>query len=135
MFPSGIEPETFCVLGRCDNRYTTETCYKWFIGSFFYPIIFLKFRSEFIEILVNSVSFTALFIMRKVKMFMVQNTEIEHFLTFHTWRVFTFPFSKHGKLALSTGYEMRKVKIQVNYYIHFPCFIARKVSNFCVLKQ
>ena len=22
---SGIEPETFCVLGRCDNRYTTET--------------------------------------------------------------------------------------------------------------
>jgi hypothetical protein len=25
MFPSGIEPETFCVLGRCDNRYTTET--------------------------------------------------------------------------------------------------------------
>ena len=27
MFPSGIEPETFCVLGRCDNRYTTETCY------------------------------------------------------------------------------------------------------------
>lgn len=26
MFPSGIEPETFCVLGRCDNRYTTETC-------------------------------------------------------------------------------------------------------------
>ena len=25
LFPSGIEPETFCVLGRCDNRYTTET--------------------------------------------------------------------------------------------------------------
>ena len=25
MFPSGIEPETFCVLGRCDNHYTTET--------------------------------------------------------------------------------------------------------------
>ena len=25
MFPSGIEPETFSVLGRCDNHYTTET--------------------------------------------------------------------------------------------------------------
>ena len=26
MFLSGIEPETFCVLGRRDNRYTIETC-------------------------------------------------------------------------------------------------------------
>ena len=25
MFPPGIEPGTFCVLGRRDNRYTTET--------------------------------------------------------------------------------------------------------------
>ena len=25
MFPPGIEPGTFCVLGRCDNHYTTET--------------------------------------------------------------------------------------------------------------
>ena len=29
LFPSGIEPETFCVLGRCDNRYTTETRWVW----------------------------------------------------------------------------------------------------------
>ncbi len=25
MFPPGIEPRTICVLGRCDNHYTTET--------------------------------------------------------------------------------------------------------------
>ena len=25
MFPPGIEPGTICVLGRCDNHYTTET--------------------------------------------------------------------------------------------------------------
>ena len=33
MFPSGIEPETFCVLGRCDNRYTTETCCLTHVGD------------------------------------------------------------------------------------------------------
>ena len=33
MFPSGIEPETFCVLGRCDNRYTTETCCLTLVGD------------------------------------------------------------------------------------------------------
>ena len=27
MFSPGIEPGTFCVLDRCDNRYTTKTCY------------------------------------------------------------------------------------------------------------
>ena len=27
MFPPRIELGTFCVLGRRDNRYTTETCY------------------------------------------------------------------------------------------------------------
>ena len=27
MFLSGIEPETFRVLGGCDNHYTTETTY------------------------------------------------------------------------------------------------------------
>ena len=27
MFPPGIEPGTICVLGRCDNPYTTETRY------------------------------------------------------------------------------------------------------------
>ena len=27
LFPPGIEPGTFCVLGRRDNRYTTETCF------------------------------------------------------------------------------------------------------------
>ena len=26
VFPPGIEPGTFRVLGECDNRYTTETC-------------------------------------------------------------------------------------------------------------
>ena len=26
MFSPGIEPGTFCVLDRCDNRYTTKTC-------------------------------------------------------------------------------------------------------------
>lgn len=26
MFPPGIEPGTFRVLGGCDNHYTTETC-------------------------------------------------------------------------------------------------------------
>ncbi len=25
LFPPGIEPGTICVLGRCDNHYTTET--------------------------------------------------------------------------------------------------------------
>ncbi len=37
MFPSGIEPETFCVLGRCDNRYTTETFYvkAWYLKVFY----------------------------------------------------------------------------------------------------
>ena len=25
MFSPGIEPGTFCVLDRCDNRYTTKT--------------------------------------------------------------------------------------------------------------
>ncbi len=25
MFPPGIEPGTICVLGRCDNHYTTKT--------------------------------------------------------------------------------------------------------------
>ena len=28
MFPPGIEPGTFCVLGRCDNHYTTENRWK-----------------------------------------------------------------------------------------------------------
>ena len=28
MFPPGIEPGTFRVLGGCDNHYTTETCRK-----------------------------------------------------------------------------------------------------------
>ena len=28
MFLSGIEPETFRVLGGCDNHYTTETTYR-----------------------------------------------------------------------------------------------------------
>ena len=28
MFSPGIEPGTFCVLDRCDNRYTTKTSYK-----------------------------------------------------------------------------------------------------------
>ena len=27
LFSPGIEPGTFCVLDRCDNRYTTKTCY------------------------------------------------------------------------------------------------------------
>ena len=27
MFSPGIEPGTFCVLDRCDNRYTTKTCW------------------------------------------------------------------------------------------------------------
>ena len=27
MFSPGIEPGTFCVLDRCDNRYTTKTRY------------------------------------------------------------------------------------------------------------
>ena len=26
LFPPGIEQGTFCVLDRCDNRYTTKTC-------------------------------------------------------------------------------------------------------------
>ncbi len=28
MFSPGIEPGTICVLGRCDNHYTTETNYS-----------------------------------------------------------------------------------------------------------
>ena len=28
MFSPGIEPGTFCVLDRCDNRYTTKTCLR-----------------------------------------------------------------------------------------------------------
>ena len=28
MFPPGIEPGTFRVLGGCDNHYTTETLYE-----------------------------------------------------------------------------------------------------------
>ena len=28
MFPPGIEPGTFRVLGGCDNHYTTETGWK-----------------------------------------------------------------------------------------------------------
>ena len=30
MFPPGIEPGTFRVLGGCDNHYTTETASKVF---------------------------------------------------------------------------------------------------------
>ena len=30
MFSPGIEPGTFCVLDRCDNRYTTKTA--WYFG-------------------------------------------------------------------------------------------------------
>ena len=34
MFSPGIEPGTFCVLDRCDNRYTTKTpCSQWQDGS------------------------------------------------------------------------------------------------------
>ena len=29
MFSPGIEPGTFCVLDRCDNRYTTKTVQNW----------------------------------------------------------------------------------------------------------
>ena len=29
MFSPGIEPGTFCVLDRCDNRYTTKTHGSW----------------------------------------------------------------------------------------------------------
>ena len=29
MFSPGIEPGTFCVLDRCDNRYTTKTLSSW----------------------------------------------------------------------------------------------------------
>ena len=28
MFSPGIEPGTFCVLDRCDNHYTTKTCWE-----------------------------------------------------------------------------------------------------------
>ena len=34
LFSPGIEPGTFCVLDRCDNRYTTKTaCSQWQDGS------------------------------------------------------------------------------------------------------
>jgi hypothetical protein len=39
LFPSGIEPETFCVLGRCDNRYTTETYFTQIQTKFKSPIM------------------------------------------------------------------------------------------------
>ena len=29
LFSPGIEPGTFCVLDRCDNHYTTKTCWTW----------------------------------------------------------------------------------------------------------
>ena len=32
MFSPGIEPGTFCVLDRCDNRYTTKTCYEVYVN-------------------------------------------------------------------------------------------------------
>ena len=52
MFPPGIEPGTFCVLGRRDNRYTTETLtyvsvfFKWNVtrNNIYYSNTALKIR-------------------------------------------------------------------------------------------
>ena len=44
MFLSGIEPETFCVLGRRDNRYTIETCY--ILLLYYYLLLVLIFSRD-----------------------------------------------------------------------------------------
>ncbi|CAG9861847.1 unnamed protein product [Phyllotreta striolata] len=55
MFPPGIEPGTFRVLGGCDNHYTTETCYQiphehLSIIKHIVSLFFKKHRFTFVEL-------------------------------------------------------------------------------------
>ena len=46
LFSPGIEPGTFCVLDRCDNRYTTKTCWEPTHASPLLPGQFWRVRKE-----------------------------------------------------------------------------------------
>ena len=46
MFPPGLEPGTFRVLGERDNHYTTETLFKGVKIIIIYP---LEYRKELID--------------------------------------------------------------------------------------
>ena len=46
MFSPGIEPGTFCVLDRCDNRYTTKTRWQWREANSILPGQFHRVREE-----------------------------------------------------------------------------------------
>ena len=45
MFPAGLEPATFRVLGGRDNHYTTETYVVWFREKY----IYIHFTSRVIQ--------------------------------------------------------------------------------------